>query len=238
MNSNFQNKLQQFSANPPEGVWNKIANALDTDEGFAQRLYTYEETPPTITWQKIEQGLETQAEPVKVVPISKRFSKPMRYVAAASVLAITLLTVILTRKGTDAVSSDRQGTTVAPAVNVPVSVATSQSADNQPAGTTLQPSTNNKNESLAGSRSKAASASNSRRLNTTTPINVSVNDYVTYNDGNGKVVKVSRKMENFINCDDGDWQCKQRLQKLRQKMAAKAMTTDFTGILEMLRQLQ
>ncbi len=45
-------------------------------------------------------------------------------------------------------------------------------------------------------------------------------------------------MADFVNCKDEDTGCKQRLKELRQRMAAKAMTTDFTGVLEMLRQLQ
>src|SRR5689334_9566434 len=75
MESNLQNKLQEFSATPPEGVWHKIADALDAQEPFAQRLQQYEEHPPVAVWSEIEKVLD-EAVPAKVVPFGVRFRKP------------------------------------------------------------------------------------------------------------------------------------------------------------------
>jgi hypothetical protein len=237
MNSDLQNKLQQFSADPPAGVWNKIAEALDTEEGFAQRLYQYEETPPAANWQKIEQHLAAHAETGKVVPFGKRITKPVRYIAVASLLVVILVTATLTIKRTEAGALDTEGTAVAPATNLPVTAGTLPINTDQQPGTFSQPAQSNSQE-FPGPQTRETSSRSGKPAISTTPINAALNDYVTYSDGNGKVVKVSRKMETYINCSDSDQQCKQRLQQLRQKMAARAMTTDFTGILEMLQQLQ
>ncbi|HEV7331613.1 MAG TPA: anti-sigma factor [Flavisolibacter sp.] len=242
MNSDLQNKLQQFSANPPDGTWDKIANALDAEESYAQRLFAYEEEPPAANWQRIEQQLEEQPEGAKVVPIHKRFTRPMRYVAVASILAIILVTITLTTERTEAGALEAAGTTAVPTAKIPVTTGTVSTTPNTNTVRTFNPDArspqNKSNEGLAGSQVRTTSPNAGKRSISTTPINASLQDYVTYNDGNGKVMKVSRKMETYINCKDGDLQCKQRLQQLRQKMAAKAMTTDFTGILEMLQQLQ
>ncbi|HET7898235.1 MAG TPA: hypothetical protein VFL47_11205, partial [Flavisolibacter sp.] len=101
MNSNLQNKLQQFRAAPPEGVWDKIADALDNGSDFAERLYQYEEQPPAAAWPPIEASLDEQVT-AKVVPLTKRIKRPMRYAAVASLLAVLLVTITLTVRRTRA----------------------------------------------------------------------------------------------------------------------------------------
>lgn len=246
MNSDLQNKLQQFSAEPPAGTWDKIASALDAEESFAPRLYAYEETPPAVNWQKIEKALAEQTtdvpEKAKVVPLNRRLSKPMRYIAAASIIAIILVTITLTTERTEAGALETDGTTAVPAATLPVTAGTPPSGNRDNSrqdfnsnGSDTEPNGQN---SLARSQTQRPNSLAGKRDFSTAPINALQSHYVTYSDGNGKVMRVSRKMETYINCDDSDRQCKQRLKELRQKMAAKAMTTDFTGILEMLRQLQ
>lgn len=246
MNNDLQNKLQQFSAEPPGGAWDKIASALDTEESFAPRLYAYEEVPPAANWQKIEQALVEPTEEVtqkaKVVPLHRRLSKPMRYIAVASILAIILVTVTLTTERTEAGALETDGTTAVPAASLPVTTSTGSSNHGANAGQGLtineSDTEDNGQNNLAGSQTQRPTSLARKRDFSTAPINALQSHYVTYSDGNGKIMRVSRKMETYINCDDSDRQCKQRLQELRQKMAAKAMTTDFTGILEMLQQLQ
>lgn len=242
MNSDLQNKLQQFSADPPAGAWNKIASALEADESFAPRLYAYEEEPPLANWQKIEQALAAHPEKTKHIPWHQRISRPVRYVAAAGILAIVLVAITLTTERTEAGALQAEGTAVAPATNLPVTTGTHPSGNKNKAGQPLNANAttpgghSNKSPGRPQAQQPTPAAGNGNF--STAPVHALHNDYVTYSDGNGKVMKVSRKMETYINCRDGDQPCKQRLQELRKKMAAKAMTTDFTGILEMLQQLQ
>jgi hypothetical protein len=251
MDSNLQNKLQQFSATPPDSVWNKIADALDTEESLSQRLYNYEENPPAAVWQKVEEGLEENPAPAKVIPFTTRFRIPIRYTAVACFLAVVLVTITLTVKRTEAGSIEAESNTTVPAnhstaannskeqKNTSTRIASSSEQNETGADESAQQTSTNisvpekKNNAIASAETEHTG----KRKNVVAAYS-SLNEYVFFNDGDGKLRKVSKKLASFVNCKDGDTGCKQHLQQLRQKMAAKAMTTDFTGILEMLRQLQ
>src|SRR4051812_9969578 len=101
MNSDLQNKLSHFEAEPPEGVWNKIADALDEESTFSQRLFAYEEQPPLQVWNDIETALD-ETVPTKVIPFTTRFKTPLRYIAAASVIAVILVITTLSINKTGA----------------------------------------------------------------------------------------------------------------------------------------
>lgn len=239
MNSNLQNKLQQFQADPPQGVWDKIADALDNSGAFAERLHQYEEQPPAASWTQIEAGLSEQPEPAKVIPLNNRLKKPLRYVAVAAGIAVVLITATLTFRRTKAGDLDTASHTTAPAKKgfstsddpqkntyAVQTGTTTPKEEIQPAGDGVNgsPATQNRETTPATSGSRTAVASTAR--------------YLIYNDDDGNRVKVSKKLAEFVNCKDGDAECQQHLRELRQKLAAKATTTDFTGILEMLHQLQ
>ena len=66
----------------------------------------------------------------------------------------------------------------------------------------------------------------------------SLNDHMVYSDGDGNAMKLPKKLFSLVNCPDGDGSCKERIHQLQQKLSSTAMTADFTGILDMLRQLQ
>lgn len=57
MNSNWQYKIQQHEATPPQGAWKNIAIMLDEEEnktaGFANRIIAFETAPPAITQKNI-----------------------------------------------------------------------------------------------------------------------------------------------------------------------------------------
>jgi hypothetical protein len=246
MDSNLQNKLQQFSAPLPPGVWDKIADALDANDDFAQRLYHYEAQPPSGVWQKIEQNLE-EVTPAKVVPLTSRFKKPLRYIAAASILVVVLVTITLSVKRTEAGALEA-GTPTTPHSNSTTVVRNDEPGKKivSPTDEAFQkaPSNQKKNtgdtEVVSPEKSDRfiATTGNSHKQVRTKAVYSSLNNYVMFSDGDGKLRRVSKKLANLVKCKDGDGACQQRLQQLRQKMAAKAMTTDFTGILEMLHQLQ
>jgi PleD family two-component response regulator len=246
MESNLQTKLQQFSATPPEGVWEKIADALDADEGYAQRLHYYEEQPPSIVWQHIEENLE-EATPANVVPFTTRFKKPLRYAAVAGILAVILVTVTLTVKRTEAGALEAGSATTVPEKTSTTTVKTeaAQPVRNVPSSheerdnkeTAIQKESDATNQKEKQSIA-VTEKENTGETNRSTAVYSSLNNYVVFSDGDGKLRRVSKKLVNLVRCKDSDGSCQQRLQQLRQKMAAKAMTTDFTGILEMLHQLQ
>lgn len=238
MDRHLQDKLQQYSAEPPAGLWEKITVALDADKDFAQRLASYEATPPPATWQQIEGALD-ETIPANVVPFKKRTPNRMRYVAVAAFLAVILVAVSLLVRRTEAGSlpngTERtvlgnaptpdpgNSSVAATPSNVPIAdsaVFTPYSTDekiNTPPATAVAPPTNKEQDAT---------------------VNSSMNEYVFFADGDGQMRKVSKKLADFVNCKDNDLPCKQRLKALRQQMAAKAMTTDFTGVIDLLRQMQ
>lgn len=242
MDSNLQNKLQQFSAPPPDGVWDKIAGTLD-EEAFSQRLYQYEENPPVTAWHGIERVLAGAAHsPARVIPFTTRFRKPLRYVAVACIMAVILVTITLTVRRTEAGAIDAASNTTVPESDP--AVATNSRSVEQTAATSQQADRKTTTQTATISSAKeietpdAATGKNRQQAFRPGTRYASLNEYVFFRDGDGKMRKVAKKLAGFVNCKDGDSNCQQHLQMLRQKMAANAMTTDFTGILDMLRQLQ
>lgn len=240
MDSNLQSKLQQYSPTPPEGVWNKIADALDSGEDYARRLYAFEEQPPATAWPQLESALEENHH-TKVVPFTKRFKIPLRYLAAASIIAVVLITISLTVRKTKAGDLQVANHSGAVATTTPVTPAkqnnhTAQTPNEQQEKTWQQtPVTDKQNGRIAASGSDAQAAG---RPSAPSSGAASTVRYLMYDDGDGNLIRVSKKVAGLINCKDGDYACQQRLRQLRQTLATKATTADFTGILEMLHQLQ
>lgn len=234
MDSNFQSKLQGFSAEPPEGVWGRIADALGAEGSFAQRLHQHEESPPAVVWTEIERSLDVPM-PAKETPFITRFRKPLRYAAAASIIAVALVAVTLSIKRTEAGAIDPGSNATVPTKNAASAAKVSQ-GEKKPPQTAISSQQDNTNQSKYPDNPVVSTESMTNK--TTQAVYSSLNEYVSFNDGDGKRRKVSKKLINLVRCKDGDVACQQRLQQLRQKLAANAMTTDFTGILEMMRQLQ
>lgn len=238
MNSNLQNKLQQFRATPPEGAWNEIVQALDAETPSGRRLHNYEEMPSATNWQRIEDALQNSV-PAKVVPFTRRFRKPMRYIAVACFIAVVLVTITLTVRRTEAGALEPTGRTTSNTIVSPANRSTS------PSHLPTQPATNTTTETQSGAGPQHAKGTSPGTANSPTATSetagvnyASLNEYEFFSDDDGNVRRISKKMAGFIHCKDGDSGCKQRLQFLRQKLATKAITTDFTGILDMLQQLQ
>ncbi|RYZ25060.1 MAG: hypothetical protein EOO10_19270 [Chitinophagaceae bacterium] len=256
MNSDLQNKLYHFEADPPKEVWSRIDDALDAEQSFPQRLFHYEEQPPTQVWEAIAANLEEQAPAVKIVPIT-RYKKPIRYVAvAASIIAAVFL---ITR-----FSDDKNGAGAAIGGLEPVT--TTNQSSILPSGKSPVVVTNSKQQDVVAKLSKDEGdpiTSQPRRTQTSIRpqallssfsfsqnflpgkadkealFDYSVMDsYMVYSDGDGNAMRLPKKLFSFVNCQDGDETCKERVHQLQQKLAANATTTDFGGILEILRQLQ
>ena len=59
-----------------------------------------------------------------------------------------------------------------------------------------------------------------------------------YSDDDGNAIRLPKKIFSAFACPTEDLICKRRLQQLREKFAASAMTTDFNGVLQILKSLQ
>lgn len=260
MNSNLQNKLSGFEATPPAGVWDKIAGALDAEQTFPQKLYHYKEQPGANAWTRIASALEQDtSSPGKVVPFTTRHKKPIRYVAAATVLAVALFTGSLFMKKGETAPVETAQQTVVP-IQKQIVVEPTRNVATQHTSTLIPtiaavPTGNGDVHTQPKSRYR-------RILNFISPQNIvnsvavsglfipeevdkeamfdhaSLNNYMVYSDGNGNAMKLPKKLFSLVNCPDGDGSCRERIHQLQQKLSANTTNADFAGIMEMLRQLQ
>lgn len=256
MNSDLQNKLYHFEADPPNEVWNRIDDALGAGHTFPQRLYQYEEQPPLQNWEAIETSLEKANESFKVFPITK-YKKPVRYIAAAAsiIVAVVLITNLTDGKnragaaigGTETTVTTNQ-TAILPSDKKPELYDASSKTD------VAMNFSNEKEKPLQNHERKIFTIIHPQALRPYFSVSKNfipgkadkdalfdfsvLDSYMVYSDGDGNAMKLPKKLFSFVNCQDGDESCKERVHQLQQKMAFSATTTDFTGILEILRELQ
>ena len=253
MNSNLQKKLFRFEETPPEAAWEKIAEELNNESSFSNRLSSYEETPPSTVWTVVNASLDE--EKTKVVPFFSQYKRPLRYVAAASVIAALLAVLTLNNHQVQ--------------VNVPETanrITPAPPSKLYPHQKPLPPQTSNENEASIAANAfrspRGERESGKRLIALVRPQNIlptfslqkkfipkqveqqplvdqaSAENFMVYSDGEGNVMRLPKKLFSLVCCKDGDGSCKVRLQRLRQTLSANVAPIDFGGMIDMLRQLQ
>ncbi|MDQ6609446.1 MAG: hypothetical protein M3Y85_06470 [Bacteroidota bacterium] len=263
MDNGLKNKLTRFEETPPAGAWDKIVSALDTPETFAQKLYHYTATPPPNTWDTIILQLNKDQQPAKVIPFITRFKKPIRYVAAASIIGVILIAASLLMKRTEAGAIQPGSTATVPTQKtLTIKNGKEQITSNNKIKQPVPPEETTKlNLQSENNLSVKERTPHKRLLGFIKPQNISAfslaggfvplvvnkkalfdfsssDNFMVYSDGNGNAMKLSKKLFSLVHCQDEDGSCKERIHQLRQKLSSAAISADFTGILEMLRQLQ
>jgi hypothetical protein len=77
----WRKNLYDYEAAPPNDAWDKISRELDSDvPAIREALHDYAEVPPQGVWTRIENQLDDP----KVVPLYRRYQKPIAYIAAAA----------------------------------------------------------------------------------------------------------------------------------------------------------
>jgi hypothetical protein len=77
----WRKNLYDYEAAPPNDTWEKISRELDSDvPAVREALYDYAEAPPQGVWSLIEGQLDDH----KVIPLYRRYRKPIAYTAAAA----------------------------------------------------------------------------------------------------------------------------------------------------------
>ena len=72
----------------------------------------------------------------------------------------------------------------------------------------------------------------------TVATNIPLEKYMVYSDGDGNAMKLPKKLFDFITCVREEVVCQQQMQQLQQRFALTAMTTDFTGVLDIVKNLK
>ena len=247
MSSNLQNKLFHYEATPPEKVWDELAAALDSgiDHAFTRRLQDFEAAPPPSAWNKIEKQLSNTVRQTPVVPFFKRYRRPLKIVgAAAAILFLAVVTSLLL------VSKNSVSETPMEAARVMKPPATGDSPvieQEKPEIVTSLASAAGRvtkepirTKTKAGSQKGVIASRYTSSSETVQPINYhSYSDkYMMYSDGNGHSVRLPKKIYDFFVCPEHDLPCRDRLKGLQQKIAASALSPGFTGMLDMIQNLQ
>ena len=252
MDSPIQNKLLHYEIQPPEGAWDKIAASLDETISLplSQKLYDYEEQPLGTVWQNIVAQLEgSVSEKAKVVPFFIRYRRPLKYSGAVAIfIFFAVITSLLVSKKTES-ELPAQGITN----GVKSKKDTSLTAGSTENITVFQPTGKNDEQgTIAKSKIRDIKTDDSQRSvsfdadlfpreaqrNDIFSTSLSPDKYMIYSDGDGNAIRLPKKIYSAFACSTNDLICKQRLQKLRQKFAASAVTTDFTGLLQIMKSLQ
>lgn len=225
MSSQLQNKLLNYEVSPSPGVWNKIAEAIYyTSPALSKKLSSYEETPPTFVWGKISAALEKPAtKATKVVPFFTRYKMPLKYSGTAAIFIVTAIVITLL--------ASKQTKSELPIDN----------AANYSSGDTNKTDEIKRKKNQAIYNSKFNSASKKIISNETNEIVAGTsrsNKYVIAYDNDGNLVRLSKKIYNSFACSANNITCKERLKKLRKKFAFSAVTSDFAGVLQLLKSLQ
>ena len=242
MSSELQNKMYHYQEQPPAVSWDKIVAALDEeDNALHQRFSRYAVNPPSTVWNAIAAELDGDK---KVVRLQRTNFK--RYMAAAAVIAIiaasaALLFTKLSQSGSGNNVIDQTSITANPSTSSP--------------DTNSGSVTNNTNEYRTETTSSIAyHPSKTRRFTSrATFIDIpgpdlpervermnrfdfasNIDRYMVYIDGNGKAMRLPKKLYDAMACVEEEITCRQRIESLQQKMANTAITSDFTAILELL----
>jgi hypothetical protein len=253
MSSQLQNKLLQYEAQPPEGVWNKIAASLDENISLtlSEKLYQYEESPSPAIWQNIVTQLDQPGvENTKVVPFYIRYRRPLKYSGAVAIfIFLAVLTSLLISKKTES---------ELPAQGIVQNNTIKKDSSKKPGDSEEKNFLTEGKEIYQPERMIAKSkASKNRQTETQTSFSfienflpqeaeknemvhssIDEDKYMIYSDGDGNVIRLPKKIFSAFACSAEDMICKQRLQQLREKFAASATTADFTGLLQILKSLQ
>ena len=258
MSNQIQHKLSNYEVDPPAKAWEGIEAALDSglQITFADKLYSFEQAPPVTTWQRISSqlGLDVK-KPARVIPFFIKYSKPLKYSAAvAAFVIIAVLTSLFISKKT---VSDSIVTNILPSIqktitdsiqpienNLPPKQISIARLNTQKRSGHIRLSTMKSNMWLGPEKLLVSNASVEKVVpqyaERTTAINYSSSDdkYMIYSEGDGNAVRLPKKLFDAFACNTDRITCKQKLKKLQEQVAASAMKTDFTGILDMLNKLE
>jgi len=254
MSSPLQNKLFNYEVQPPGEVWSKIAASLEEtiSSEVSEKLYHFEEAPSPAIWPKIASQLDIPSrEKARVLPFYTRYRRPLKYASVAAIfIFLAILTSLLISKKTE---SELPGDNLVSNQNTREEDTVKAPSDSKETGP-VSPIIEKTHPEVSVARSKVArakkySSGNSislaenlfpTQVERTSMIGSSFNadKYMIYSDGDGNAVRLPKKIFSAFACPADNTDCKQRLQKLREKFAESAVTADFTGLLQILKSLQ
>ena len=263
MDNQIQKKLFNYEAKPRNTIWNDIESALDDQQTeTARKLYNYHQQPALKNWDKIIAALDNHKE-TSVIPFYKRYHQFIKKAGAVAAIAVLILSVTLLFNQK---AANTNITEQIPAKNNNLNNNNNLQSTIQ-TNSVAQTNLNNIQVEKENSvfRNTYASAKNAflkfkaQKLKQhvekpyinasllsgakTSLVNANVLDkYMVITAEDGKAIKLPKKLYDKLSCADNyiDYEkaCKEALATLQQKIATQISATDFTGLIDMLQNLQ
>jgi hypothetical protein len=107
MSANWKNKILNYQAEPPKGVWEGIVKKMDEEEQeninpFAEKLQSFEVAPPIAVWAAIEDELNAEETPVVLMPDRGKRTRGIYWrMGAAAAIIIIIGSIIWSNKVKD-----------------------------------------------------------------------------------------------------------------------------------------
>ena len=259
MNPEIVKKILQYAPEPPAKVWDGISKILDENlpGDLADRLQNFETLPPAGTWNKIEDKLASSpAQNSKT-----KFFTFSRMASAAAVILIATASIIYWYRDPEtpgAVSSDPSVTIHTqnqPAPVIPNSTRDTEEVnkDEDLLAIVDQPA-KKEDKNMAVSRPRPAKqnhvhyAANSYVAHSFIPAQAEqkavavssypLDKYMVYSDDDGNAMRLSKKLVELISCVKEEVVCAEQVQQMQYKIANYLTTNDFSGLMEMLRNMK
>lgn len=258
--SSLRNKMLNYETAPPQGVWDRIAAALDEaqqGDQFPTRLHSMEVTPPAMTWEKITASLDEEVkQETKPVRQLSRIPAFLRYAAAAIVIGAVAFAIL---RWTGNANRDTSSGTVS-ATQPDSGQANNTIANITPPDTpkTISPEPDEEEDAVVLEQSKKLMAKLDRPSKPRKPspatypaASKASSAIYTYNDHvpsiadryimlmtpDGNLIRMSKKLGNLVCCvsgEDPDAGCKDQLKKWQEKMATSSLTTSAGNFMDIL----
>lgn len=254
--SGFANTLKNAEFPPPSTAWNHITTSLDKhffSADITEQLYLMEATPPAAAWTAISRTLDSEKE--AAIPEHRRFAPFIRYAAAAAVAGIMIWAGTSLFSGKEK-NKGATASTAAEPEKADSNQSTPSTAGKQvldDINTAIEEARNNaaleESKGVYASVDVAAVQKKAKDRNFNFPNNpdvintgvrglpemdgdiyyeppIDAENYVVLMTPDGKFVRMSKKLGDFVCCIAGEEQdknCTDEMSRLREKMVNRPM---------------
>jgi hypothetical protein len=251
MSSDIQRKLLDFEVRPPEGSWNKILAVLDEEmPDFPQKLYAYEEKPADSVWIEVEARLDEKVE-AKVIPFFSRYNKAIRYAGIAAAMIIAISTIYFFNRNDSErgiVQQVKIQQTPGPFIEKtpdenknPQADLAQTAPEKKPTRdhTAYVPHKTEKQKEISPEPVAILEYLPAPEIdNGMLAYNHPSDKYMIYLDEDGNATRLPKKLFDSFECATKEPACRKKIRDLQDRVASSSVSSDFTGLLEMLRNLR
>ncbi len=229
MNDQLQQRLLNFTAEPPGQVWDAVRSELDQQmPGISHKLSEYGTQPPKQLWEKIESGLEKPSV-FSVIPFYRK--RAAKLMAAA----VILLAVFLGVRSMVNFSGQEK----------PITSFENNIQEEAVRSTIDSPTEHSDVDETKATRTTTVERNPSKKAVSASVASLNKNRYITVSNEDGRQVRLSKKIVPVFDCA-GDkikvkgMRCREDIKSLQEKIGSSftSPSADFAGLIDMLKSLE